>query len=63
MFDITEILNSVKNNENSALFYTPIKKGDEKCYLFKTPTESVVCDNPLNIEDTLQDLNQILKNH
>ena len=59
ILDIVEILNFVTLSENSAFFYTPLKNGDEKNYLFKKASKSVICTDEQSINDSLNEIEKL----
>lgn len=61
--DIKKILEFVFQNKNSAFFYSPLMKGEEVCYLFKTPNESITCDDSETIINTLNTVEELSKTH
>ena len=61
--DIVKILEFVTSQEKSAFFYTPFKDGSEKCYLFKKPITSIVCENMNEIPTVLKDIEDLAKKY
>ncbi len=63
ILDIVEILNFVEQNEDSAFFYTPLKNGNEKSYLFKKTSNSVICTAAKSIDDSLLEIEELSKEY
>lgn len=61
MYDITEILNKVKNNVNSSFFYTPYKNEDSKSFIFGSPQKSIICKNQEDVKSTLEEIDSLSK--
>ncbi len=60
---IVEILNFVEQNRGSAFFYTPLKNGNEKSYLFKKVSNSVICTDAKSIDDSLLEIEELSKEY
>ncbi len=61
MYDITEILDKVKNNIGSAFFYTPYKNNESFSFIFGSPQKSITCKNLEEIEITLAEIDALSK--
>ena len=59
---LTEIINIIVNNKNSAFFYTPKIYKDGKSILFKEPTESLIATNKEDFFEGLETANNLLNN-
>jgi para-aminobenzoate synthetase/4-amino-4-deoxychorismate lyase len=61
MIDITEIFETIKTQTHSAFFYTPLKNGNEKSYLFTNPINSIVCNRLDKVNDVLSEIDLLSK--
>ena len=59
MTDILEILQYIDNNPGSSFFYTPLKKGDDFSYIFKSPAISIESCNKETIDETLSKIDEL----
>lgn len=59
--DIVKILEFVAKHENSAFFYTPLKVGNEKSYLFKNCAKSLICNKKSEIINSLNEIDELSK--
>jgi len=59
MIKLIDILNQVSAKTHSAFFYSPLKRGDEECYLFLEPERIHLINSIENVDEFLSVLDEI----